>query len=54
MNLNRFRDFYERWGFWTFWFGVLMLALVAYGLFLLFTEIVGPYVVGLWLVGVFG
>lgn len=54
MNLNRFRDFYERMGFWTFWLGILGLALIAYGLFLLFTEIVGPYIVGLWLAGVIG
>ena len=49
MDLNRFREFYERIGFWKFWGVILMLALMAYGLFLLFTRIVGPYVVGLWL-----
>lgn len=49
MNLNRFREFYERMGFWAFWVGILALALIAYGLFWLFTEIVGPYVVGLWI-----
>lgn len=54
MDLNRFREFYERLGFWKFWWGILMLAFVVYGLFLIFTEIVGPYIVGLWLAGVIG
>lgn len=54
MDLNRFREFYERVGFWKFWFGILVLALLAYGLFLVFAEYVGPYIVGLWLAGVIG
>lgn len=49
MDLNRFQEFYKRVGFWKFWCGVLILALAAYGLFIVFTEYVGPYVVGLWL-----
>lgn len=51
MGLNRFREFYERVGFWKFWFIILMVALVAYGLFIVFAQYVGPYVVGLWLTG---
>lgn len=54
MDLNRFTEFYRRVGFWNFWVGVLALAVIAYGLFELFTEIVGPYIVGLWLAGVLG
>lgn len=54
MDLNRFQEFYKRIGFWKFWMGILVLALLAYGLFLLFAEYVGPYVVGLWLTGVIG
>jgi len=49
VSLSRFTEFYERVGFWRFWLGILGLALVAYALFLVFTEYVGPYVVGLWL-----
>jgi hypothetical protein len=49
MSLNKFREFYERMGFWAFWIGILGLALIAYGLVMFFAEIVGPYVVGLWL-----
>jgi len=51
MDLNRFKDFYEQVGFWQFWFGILLLALVAYSLFIFFLDYVGPYVVGLWLAG---
>lgn len=54
MDLDRFREFYERVGFWKFWFGILILALFAYGLFVVFAEYVGPYVVGLWLAEVIG
>jgi hypothetical protein len=54
MDLNRFQEFYERVGFWKFWLGILILAAIAYGLFLIFFEIVGPYIVGLWLMGVLG
>lgn len=49
MNWNRFREFYERVGFWQFWLGLLLLALVVYSLFVFFLDYVGPYVVGLWL-----
>lgn len=49
MDLEKFREFYNRVGFWKFWLWVVIYALLAYGLFLLFTRIVGPYVVGLWL-----
>jgi hypothetical protein len=52
MNLNRFKEYYDRLGFWGFWMGVFFLALLAYGLFRLFFDLVGPYIVGLWLAGV--
>jgi hypothetical protein len=51
MDLNRFREFYERVGFWNFWLAILALALAAYSLFAFFLDYVGPYVVGLWLAG---
>ncbi len=54
MGLDRFQKYYELVGYWKFWVGVLGFALVAYGLLLVFTEIVGPYVVGLWLIWVVG
>jgi len=54
MDLNRFKEFYERIGFWQFWFAILGFAFIAYGLFMFFTELVGPYVVGLWLASELG
>jgi hypothetical protein len=50
MDLSRFKELYERVGFWAFWMGVLTLAVAAYGLFLVFAKIVGPYAVGMWLI----
>lgn len=49
MDLSRFREFYERIGFWNFWWGILALATMAYVIFQVFAYVVGPYVVGMWL-----
>lgn len=54
MNWNRFKDFYARVGFWPFWLGIALLGLVAYVVFLVFANYVGPYVLGLWLIGTIG